>query len=79
MQRRTFMRTVGGIGAATAIGGAGIAFTSGGAAASTIDIEGGNPSVSNDRGDLSELTVDPQFTVEWENFDDVVGKNLLLA
>ena len=78
MERRTLLKTVGGIGAASGLGIGGMAVLSGGAAASAVNIEGDNLSVSNDRGDLSEVTVDPEFTVSWDGLDDAVGKVFFL-
>lgn len=63
MERRDYLKTVGSIAGAATIGSAGFFALTSGAAASTIDITGGSPSVSNDRGNLSKLTVNPQFTV----------------
>lgn len=78
MERRDYLKTVGSIAGAATIGSAGFFALTSGAAASTIDITGGSPSVSNDRGNLSKLTVNPQFTVNWDNFDDAVGKVFFL-
>ena len=66
--RRKFMKLVGGIGAATVAGGAGVVSMTGGAAAT------GPSTVSNDRGDVSKVTVDPAFNVNWSGLDDAVGK-----
>ncbi|QUO48427.1 hypothetical protein [Halorubrum ruber] len=69
------MKLVGGIGAATVAGGAGVMSMTGGAAASTVSISATGPStVSNDRGDVSKVTVDPAFNVNWSGLDDAVGK-----
>lgn len=69
------MKLVGGIGAATVAGGAGVMSMTGGAAASTVSISATGPStVSNDRGDISRVTVDPAFNVNWSGLDDAVGK-----
>ncbi|WP_157745953.1 hypothetical protein [Halorubrum trapanicum] len=69
------MKLVGGIGAATVAGGAGVVSMTGGAAASTVSISATGPStVSNDRGDVSKVTVDPAFNVNWSGLDDAVGK-----
>jgi hypothetical protein len=77
--RRTFIKAAGGIGALT-IGGAGVTLLSGTAAAATVNITAGNPgTVSNDRGDVSEVTADPTFDVQWENLDDAVGKVFFLV
>ena len=73
--QRKFMKLVGGIGAATVAGGAGVVSMTGGAAASTVSISATGPStVSNDRGDVSKVTVDPAFNVNWSGLDDAVGK-----
>lgn len=73
--RRTVLKTLG-TGAAIAAGtGVGVLTLTGGGAASTIDITASNPStVTNDRGDLTRVTVDPTFRVEWRNMDTAVGK-----
>jgi hypothetical protein len=69
------MKLVGGIGAATVAGGAGVMSMTGGAAASTVSISAAGPgTVSNDRGDVSKVTVDPAFNVNWSGLDDAVGK-----
>ncbi|EMA00670.1 hypothetical protein SAMN05443574_10190 [Haloarcula vallismortis] len=63
--------------AGVAVAGTGlgsIAF-SGNSAAATVDIGATNPgSVTNDRGDLSKVTIDPTFRVEWSDLDTAVGK-----
>ena len=52
----------------------------GGAAASRISITAGNPgTVSNDRGDASKVTTNPQFSVSWRNLDDAVAKVFFLV
>jgi len=80
MQRRDLLKTVGGIGAATTVGGLGLLASTGGAAAATVNISAGNPGkVKNDRGDVSEVTANPTFTVQWENLDDAVGKVFYLV
>lgn len=69
------MKLIGGIGAATAAGGAGVLTMTGGTAASAVDIGAVGPNtVSNDRGDVSRVTVDPAFNVNWSGLDDAVGK-----
>jgi len=35
--------------------------------------------VENDRGDISQVHVDPEFTVSWENLDDGVAKVFYLV
>lgn len=80
MQRRSLLKSIGGIGAATTIGGAGLLASTGGAAAATVNISAGNPGkVQNDRGDISEVSIDPAFDVQWENLDDAVGKVFFLV
>lgn len=65
------MKTIGGIGAAGVIGGGLIG--SGAAAGASMQISASNVRVANDRGDVSEVRIDPELRVEWENFDDAVG------
>jgi len=49
-------------------------------AAATVNISASNPaSVSNDRGDVSQVTANPQFDVQWQNLDDAVGKLFYLV
>lgn len=80
MKRRNFLKSAGGIGVATAMGGAGLLAMSGGAAAATVSISAANTAlVSNDRGDISQVTANPTFHVHWENLDDAVGKVFFLV
>ncbi|QSG05303.1 hypothetical protein HSR121_0955 [Halapricum desulfuricans] len=79
MQRRKFLKATGGIGAIAA-SGTGLALISNSAAAATVSISATNPAtIANDRGDVSEVTADPQFSVTWENLDDAVGKVFFLV
>lgn len=74
------MKSIGGIGAAAAVGGVGLLASTGGAAAATINISASNPGlISNDRGDVSEVTADPTFHLQWANLDDAVGKVFFLV
>lgn len=74
MNRRNLLKTVGGIGAAGAIGGPGLLALSGGAAASDISIVSTNPdTLQNDQGDLTRVTVDPELEFHWSGFDEAVG------
>lgn len=63
------------------LGGAGlIAMTGGASAQSGLSMTAADPTiVSNDRGELTKVTTDPQFRVEWANFDQAVGKVLFLV
>lgn len=71
---------MGGIGAAATVAGAGIGTLSGSAMASGASISAENPArVENDRGDISQVHVDPEFTVSWENLDDGVAKVFYLV
>lgn len=80
MDRRKLLKSIGGIGAATTVGGAGFFAVTGGAAAAQVNITASNPgSISNDRGDISQVTTNPTFDVQWENFDDAVGKVFYLV
>lgn len=74
LDRRNFLKVGGAVGLAGVIGGAGLGTFSGSARAIATNISTNPVSVSNDRGDLSELTINPRFRVEWENLDDAVGK-----
>lgn len=77
MERRTFLKTTAGIATASTIGLA--AFSQTGAAAG-VSIGATNPTqVSNDRGDLTEVNINPNFTLNWEGFDDAVGKVFYLV
>lgn len=80
MERRELLKRAGGIGAVAAVGGGGVLSFSGGAAASTVNITASNPgSVSNDRGDVTEVTANPDFHLHWQNLDDAVGKVFYLV
>lgn len=62
------------------VGGVGMLAGSERAAASTVSISAGDPStVSNDRGDISKVTADPEFHVQWKNLDDAVAKVFYLV
>lgn len=70
MERRTLLKTVGGIGAASATGGVGLAALSGSAMAASSDLSISNAgTVSTDDGDLSEVIVQLDHTVDWDGFD----------
>lgn len=72
--RRTVLKTLG-AGVTIAGTGLGMAAFAGSAAAGTVNITATNPaSITNDRGDLSRVTIDPTFRVEWENMDTAVAK-----
>jgi hypothetical protein len=80
MNRRKLLQVVGGIGTAAAGAGLGMTVMTGSAAAATVNITSGNPGqVSNDRGDVSQVTVDPTFDLTWQNLDDAVGKVFYLV
>lgn len=69
MERRSLLKTIGGIGAASAAGLGGMAALGGSAAAVSQGLNIGNSQVSNDDGDLSEVIVNLDHTVEWDGFD----------
>jgi hypothetical protein len=80
MERRELLKKAGGIGAVTLVGGAGVVSFAGGAAASSVNITASNPaSISNDRGDVTTVTVNPDFDLHWQNLDDAVGKVFYLV
>ncbi|WP_254840985.1 hypothetical protein [Natronomonas marina] len=75
IDRRTALRTLGTAGVVATGAGLGSYMLSGRGAALNVAISATNPSsVANDRGDLSKVTIDPTFRVEWENFDTAIGK-----
>jgi len=75
IDRRSVLKLFGTTGVAAAGTGLGSIAFSGNSAAASVDIGATNPgSVTNDRGDLSKVTIDPTFRVEWSNLDTAVGK-----
>jgi hypothetical protein len=75
VDRRSVLKLFGTAGVAAAGTGLGSIAFSGNSAAASVDIGATNPgSVTNDRGDLSKVTIDPTFRVEWDNLDTAVGK-----
>jgi hypothetical protein len=73
--RRNLLRTIGGIGTVGAVGAGGLHALSGPSSAAAVNINASAPgSISNDRGDIATVTIDPSFRVEWTNLDDAVGK-----
>jgi hypothetical protein len=78
MQRRDFIKLGG---AATALGAAGVSsalLTGSAAASSEVSFTSKPVSVTNQDGDLSRLTLDPEFTLEWSGFDDSVSSIYML-
>lgn len=80
MERRTLLKSLGSIGAVTAVGGVGFFAMSSDAAAAQVSIGATNPgTVSNDRGTIDRVTANPTFNVQWTNLDDAVGKVFYLV
>lgn len=80
VNRRSLLKAIGGIGVVGTASGIGVMSMSGSGAAAEISISASNPAeISNDRGDISEVTVDPQFSLTWEGLDDAVGKVFYLV
>ncbi len=77
MQRRNYLKIAGGVASAAAAGGIGL-IESSGAAMAASGIQSHAVSVKNDRGEVHKITIDPQFTVTWKGFDDVVAKVLVV-
>jgi hypothetical protein len=77
LDRRTVLGTVGSL----AVAGSGLAFFSTDSeATAAVNITAGNPStVKNDRGDVSRVTINPTFRVEWSGLDVAVGKVFYLV
>lgn len=71
MQRRNFAKI---IGSAAVIGGGVFTATQTVGAQSGLSIQSNDATVSNDRGNVTEVTINPDFDVNWRNFDDAVGK-----
>lgn len=79
VNRRTLMKAIGSIGAATAAGGVGTLALTGGAAAAQVNIGAGNPSsMTNDDGDVERVFIEPSLNVTWDGMDDTVGKVRIL-
>jgi hypothetical protein len=58
-----------------AVASTGVYAATRGASATVVGIGSTDPSVvKNDRGDLESVKIDPQFRVEWQDFDEPVGK-----
>lgn len=82
MERRDYLKAIGGsIAGASVLGGAGVAAFAGGAAATAgVAMAAANPAeVKNDRGELTKVTADPSFRIEWSDFDQAVGKVMILV
>lgn len=78
MIRRNYLRAIGGIGAAAGLGGLTV-FESGGAFAQISSITANDFTVSNDRGELHTVTIDPTFQLDWSGFDDAVAKIMMVV
>lgn len=72
MERRSLLKTIGGIGTTAAVGGAGLVATSGGALAATSSLSITGSSVTNDDGDLTEVIVSLDHEATWDGFDEPV-------
>lgn len=76
VNRRTALKGIGITGLAAVGVGVGM---SGSAAAAAVNIGASNPAqVKNDRGKVTKVGANPNFTVSWENLDDAVGKVFVL-
>lgn len=73
--RRTALKGLGTLAGASIVGGGSFLAATGGVAASSVSIDAANPAkLSNDRGELSQVTIAPTVTVNWSGLDDAVGK-----
>lgn len=70
---------LGGIAGLAVAGGGLAAFSSTASADSGLNISSSNVSTTTDRGTITSVTVDPDFTVNWNGFDDAVGKVFYLV
>lgn len=68
MERRSVLKTIGGIGITGAIGLGATGFT-GGAAAASSKLKIRNSKVSNDDGDVTQVGVTIDHTASWDGFD----------
>lgn len=68
MERRSFLKTAGSIGAAATVGAGGLAL-SGSAAAASSDFQISGTSLTNDDGDVTQVAVDIDHTASWDGFD----------
>jgi|GEM_PF-1407915 len=71
MERRSVLKTIGGIGITGAIGLGATAF-SGGAAASSSSLNIKGTALSNDDGDVTQVSVSVDHTASWDGFDEAV-------
>jgi len=78
MNRRTYMKAIGAAGTAAGLGGLSV-LESGGAFAQISRIDANDVTVSNDRGELHKVTIDPTFKLDWSGFDDVVAKIMMVV
>jgi len=73
MQRRSMLKTIGGIGAASVLGSAGLLASTGSVAAASSDLTVSDPStVTTDAGQLKWLAVTAELRTEWDGFDEDV-------
>lgn len=71
MERRSVLKTIGGIGIAGSIGLGATTFT-GGAAASSSSLNIKGSTLSNDDGDVTQVGVSIDHTASWDGFDEAV-------
>lgn len=68
------MKGAGLAGAAT-VGGMGtVAFSGTVAASAHFDVTAGDVTVADDRGRVSQVTISPSLSINWQHFDEAVGK-----
>lgn len=73
------MKGAGLAGAAT-VGGMGtVAFSGTVAAGSQFSVEASDITVENNRGEVSEVSITPNLTIDWSHFDEAVGKIFVLV
>jgi len=69
MDRRSLLKTVGGIGVTASAAGAGVLATTGSAAAASVNFNVNPVAYTSADGELSAVLVDVDGTVSWEGFD----------
>lgn len=80
MRRRSVLKSAVGIGATATFAGVGISAISGSAAASSsISVSANDASVETAHGEVDRVSIQPNLNVNWDGFDEVVGKVRVLV
>lgn len=80
MRRRSVLKSAVGIGATATFAGVGISAISGSAAASSsISVSANDANVETAHGEVDRVSIQPNLNVNWDGFDEVVGKVRVLV